>query len=115
MVLQQKSTRGADRGVVGPLRGAGRFPDHPERRGERRRFLHVRCQQFRGQRNFRDQINGIRAVKRSRAADDTDRRSGEIRLSGNYPSSIRRESAFNRNVPPSSRQGEKKGREPKKN
>lgn len=87
MVLQQESEGGADRGVVGTLHSARRLPDYPERRGERRRLLHVLRQQFRGQRNFGDQINGVCAAERSRATGDTDGRSGEIRLSGNQSSS----------------------------
>lgn len=83
MVLQPESEGGADRGVVGALRGARRFLDHPEYRGERRRLVHVHCQQFRRQRDFGDQINGVCAAQRSRTTGDTDCRSGEIRLSGN--------------------------------
>lgn len=83
MVLQQESEGGADRGVVGALRGARRFSDHPEYRGERCRLVHVHRKQFRRQRDFGDQINGVCASQCSRAAGDTDRRSGEIRLSGN--------------------------------
>lgn len=83
MVLQQESEGGADRGDVGPLRGARRLLDHPERRGERRRLLHVHRQQFRRQRNFGDQINGVGTAERSRATGDTDGRSWKIRLSGN--------------------------------
>lgn len=83
MVLQPESEGRADRRVVGPLHSARRLSDHSERRGERRRLLHVHRQQFRRQRNFGDQINGVCAAKRSRATGDTDCRSGEIRLSGN--------------------------------